>query len=70
MVLQCIVVPALFLQRTVDLGWPGERWLYTTVDWFAWVMIWLTLAVTVSSGVRYVVAAARVLRQHGDGGQL
>lgn len=67
MVLQCIAIPAVFLRRTMDLGWPGEHWLVTAVDWAAWVMIWSMFAVTLTSGARYVAAAARVLRQHGDG---
>ena len=70
MVLQCVVIPALFVQRTVDLGWPDLRWLSAAVEAIAYVVTWLTFLVTLSSGARYVVAAARVLRQHGDGDTL
>ncbi len=66
MVLQCVVIPALFAQRAVDLGWPDQRLLFSVVDTFAYVATWLTFVVTISSGARYVAAAARVLRQHGD----
>ena len=70
MVLQCVVIPALFLQRAVALGWPEEGFLFTAVNTIAWVVTWLTFVVTVTSRARYVVAAARVLRQHGDGASL
>lgn len=63
MILQCIAVPAVFLVRTVDLRWgPGLAWLFQTTDWLALIMVWTTFALTVSSGFRYVVAAAGVLR--------
>jgi CDP-diacylglycerol---glycerol-3-phosphate 3-phosphatidyltransferase len=68
MVLQCVVIPALFLQRVVDLGWHDQHLLFSAVNTIAYALTWLTLLVTVSSGARYVAAAARVLRQHGDAG--
>jgi CDP-diacylglycerol--glycerol-3-phosphate 3-phosphatidyltransferase len=70
MILQCVAIPAVFLQRTVDLGWPGERWLYMTADWLAWSVYWLAFAMAMTSGVRYVLAAAAVLRQDGSGSRL
>ena len=63
MVLQCVVVPAVFLQRMLDLGWPGEhdagaaRRTYIAIG-----SIWLMFAVTLTSGARYVMAAAKVLK--------
>ena len=66
MVLQCIAVPAILAQRAVDLSYPGERWLVLTFDVIAWTSLWSMFAGTLTSGARYVGAAARVLR--GDGG--
>jgi len=63
MVSQCVAIPAVFLWRTVDLGWPGERLLEQSALVFAVTMIWLTFALTMVSGLRYVLAAAVVLRQ-------
>jgi CDP-diacylglycerol--glycerol-3-phosphate 3-phosphatidyltransferase len=67
MILQCIAIPAVFLFRTVDLGWSGERWLVDVAEWFAIIMVWLTFVLTLVSGARYVMAAADVLRR--DGGE-
>jgi CDP-diacylglycerol---glycerol-3-phosphate 3-phosphatidyltransferase len=66
MILQCIAIPAVFLHRTVDLGWPDERWLSRSVDWFAVIMVWATFVMTMTSGYSYVHEAARVLRRDGD----
>ncbi len=62
MVLQCVLVPAIFLQRMLDLGWPGITWLVTFADVVAYTSVWLTFIVTCTSGARYVAAAAKVLR--------
>jgi len=67
MILQCIAIPAVFLQRTVDLGWPGRHLVAEVAFNFAWVMVWLTFVLTIFSGARYVLAAADVLRR--DGGE-
>ncbi len=63
MILQCIAIPAVFLHRTVDLGWPGNHWIAAAADTFAFATVWLTFLVTLLSGARYVMAAAVVLRQ-------
>ncbi len=65
MVLQCIAVPALFFQRMNDLGWPGTTWLVQSMNVIAVGSLWLMFLVTLSSGARYVVAAARELRADG-----
>jgi phosphatidylglycerophosphate synthase len=67
MVMQCIAIPMVFLHRTVDLGWPGERGLYVAADWLAIFSVWSTFALTMVSGARYVSAAADVLRREGEG---
>jgi len=65
MVMQCIAIPAVFLVRTIDLRWGGGIvWLADTVHVFAMIVVWATFALTVSSGARYVHAAALVLRGH------
>lgn len=66
MVLQCVAIPAVFLHRAVDLGWPDAVWLTRWAWWLAVLFVWATFVMTVVSGLRYVVAAARVLRQQGD----
>ncbi|HZL99173.1 MAG TPA: CDP-diacylglycerol--glycerol-3-phosphate 3-phosphatidyltransferase [Planctomycetota bacterium] len=68
MILQCIAIPAVFLHRMVELGWPGERWrwLASAIDWFAVITVWATFVLTMTSGFSYVRRAAQVLRQHGD----
>ena len=66
MILQCIAVPAVFVYRMVQLGWPEQKWIATPVDWFAVIMVWLTFVLTMTSGFSYVREAAKVLRQHGD----
>ncbi len=66
MILQCIAIPAIFVQRAVDLGAPGERWLVLSFEWLVLLSVWLTFALTMISGARYVTAAARVLRTHGE----
>lgn len=63
MIMQCIAIPAVFLVRTIDLRWGGSIvWLADTVNIFAMIVVWATFALTVSSGARYVHAAAQVLR--------
>jgi len=66
MVLQCAMIPAVFLQRVMDLRWPGEETLVALVSNLAFALVWLTFVLTLSSGARYVMAAATVLRSHGD----
>lgn len=67
MILQCIAIPAVFLHRMVDLGWPAERWkwLGRTIEMFSTVTVWATFVLTMTSGFSYVREAARVLRR-GD----
>ncbi|GJM22003.1 MAG: CDP-diacylglycerol--glycerol-3-phosphate 3-phosphatidyltransferase [Planctomycetota bacterium] len=63
MISQCCLVPALFLTRGVDLAWGGEpAWLQGTLTVLAHLFVWLTLALSVLSAVRYVQAATRLLR--------
>lgn len=63
MILQSIAIPATFLWRFVDLRWGGaEAWALDGAYWFAMATIWITIAVTITSGVRYVLAAAELLR--------
>jgi len=66
MVCQCIMIPAVFLQRVMDLRWPGEHALVSFVDNFAIAFVWLTFLLTLSSGFRYITAAAAVLRKQGE----
>ncbi|MGQ0553040.1 MAG: CDP-diacylglycerol--glycerol-3-phosphate 3-phosphatidyltransferase [Planctomycetota bacterium] len=66
MILQCIAIPAVFLQRTIDLGWADLRWLSESVNVFALVAVWACFAMTMTSGARYIAAAARVLREGGE----
>jgi CDP-diacylglycerol--glycerol-3-phosphate 3-phosphatidyltransferase len=66
MILQCIAIPAVFLDRTVDLGLPDVRWFVAIVYHFAVAVVWVTFAVTLVSGARYVGAAAAVLRDGDD----
>ena len=67
MILQCIAIPAVFLHRMVDLGWPAERWKWIarSIEWFSVITVWATFVLTMTSGFSYVREAARVLRQ-GD----
>jgi CDP-diacylglycerol--glycerol-3-phosphate 3-phosphatidyltransferase len=67
MILQCCAIPAVFLYRTLDLSLAGEpAWALDGSKWIALGMIWGMFLMTVSSGARYVMAAARVLRQAED----
>ena len=70
MIFQCIAIPAVFLHRTlvlvVDGGWTAGGWTVDASWWLAFVFIWLSFILTASSGARYVMAAAKVLRG-GDG---
>lgn len=68
MILQCIAIPAVFLHRMVDLGWPAERWQWIgrTIEWFSVITVWATFILTMTSGFSYVREAARVLRRQSD----
>lgn len=66
MVLQCIVIPLVLAWRALDLALPGATAWLRVVDVSALAVTWLMFAVTMSSGARYVAAAARVLRTQGD----
>jgi CDP-diacylglycerol--glycerol-3-phosphate 3-phosphatidyltransferase len=63
MILQCIAIPAVFLVRTVDL-WlgPSVVWLWQLSLGLAFVFVWGSFLLTIGSGVRYVMAAAKELR--------
>jgi len=62
MISQCCLVPALFLVRALDLTWgPEPAWLHATLSGLAHAFVWLTLALAVVSGVRYVQTAAKLL---------
>lgn len=58
MVFQCIAVVAALLCVISD---PIPVWMNTT----RWISIWLAVGLTVYSGVDYVLAAARILRNEG-----
>ncbi|MCB9898314.1 MAG: CDP-diacylglycerol--glycerol-3-phosphate 3-phosphatidyltransferase [Planctomycetes bacterium] len=63
MILQCIALPAMFLWRFVDLRWGGGlAWALDATYWLAMGSIWITFVVTITSGARYVQAAAELLR--------
>jgi CDP-diacylglycerol--glycerol-3-phosphate 3-phosphatidyltransferase len=66
MILQCIAIPLVLLARAQDLALPGARTLGEVLDITTLAAVWLTLAVTLSSGWSYVSAAAHVLRTQGD----
>ncbi|MEZ6130437.1 MAG: CDP-diacylglycerol--glycerol-3-phosphate 3-phosphatidyltransferase [Planctomycetaceae bacterium] len=56
MLLQCVAVTASLLSLSPDLHWP---WLPAARD----LLLWLAVAVTVWSGVVYVIRAIRLLRE-------
>jgi CDP-diacylglycerol--glycerol-3-phosphate 3-phosphatidyltransferase len=62
MILQCCAIPAVFLARALDLsvGSPDVRQVF---DVLALVLVWATFLLTVSSGARYVQAAAKALKE-------
>ena len=63
MIAQCVAIPALFVLRAVDLGWgSGAGVWFDLVEIVVYVSVWGTLALTISSGVRYVTHAATLLR--------
>jgi len=68
MILQCIAIPAVFLHRMVDLGWPAEKWKWIAkaIEWFSVITVWATFVLTMTSGFSYVREAARVLRRQND----
>ena len=67
MVMQCIAIPAVFLVRTVDLSLGASvAWLWQLSLGLAYVFVWASFVLTIVSGARYVVAAARVLRTAED----
>jgi len=68
MILQCVAIPAVFLHRMVDLGWPAEKWKWIAkvVEWFSVITVWATFVLTMTSGFSYVREAARVLRRQND----
>ena len=70
MVIQCVAVPAVLVHRAIDLGWPDQTALVSAISFIVVVSVWLTFITTVVSGVRYVLAAAGVLRREGDGAQV
>jgi len=68
MILQCVAIPAVFLHRMVDLGWPAEKWKWIAkaIEWFSVITVWATFVLTMTSGFSYVREAARVLRRQND----
>lgn len=63
MISQCCLIPNLFVLRAQDLAWgPSPLWLHDTLTVLAHGFVWLTLALSVSSGLRYVLAARRLLK--------
>lgn len=66
MVLQCMAIPAVFIVRHLDLGTGNSMpTLLQAFEGLALTLVWATFLMTVISGARYVLAAARVLRQAG-----
>lgn len=64
MIFQCCLIPNLFILRAQDLAWgPSPLWLYDTLTVLAHSFVWLTLAMSLSSGTRYVLAARRLLKE-------
>ena len=64
MIFQCIAVPAVFLVHTVDLAFgTSVAWLWDLSVFLAVFFVWATFVLTVTSGVRYVQAAAAVLKE-------
>ena len=66
MILQCIAIPLVLIWRALDLAVPGERLLMQLVNLTTLGTVWLTFLMTLVSGVRYVTAAAHVLRSQGE----
>jgi len=66
MILQCFAIPFVLLWRALDLSQPGERTLLKLMDVTTLSLVWLTFVMTIVSGVRYVTAAAHVLRSQGE----
>ena len=56
MMLQCVAVTASLLSLSPDLHW---QWLPQARD----VLLWLTVVVTIWSGLVYVVRAVKLLRE-------
>ena len=56
MMLQCVAVTASLLSLAPNLPWP---WLPQTRD----ILLWLTVIVTIWSGLVYVVRAVKLLRE-------
>ncbi|RKY21116.1 MAG: CDP-diacylglycerol--glycerol-3-phosphate 3-phosphatidyltransferase [Planctomycetota bacterium] len=64
MMLQCAAIPTVFLVRTLDLSvGPANPDAMRWVEGIAHALVWGMFLMTVSSGARYVMAAAQVLRQ-------
>lgn len=63
MILQCCAIPAVFLVRALELSGLRDSLLFDASRTLAFVLVWTTFVLTVASGVRYVLAAARELRQ-------
>lgn len=62
MICQCVAIPAVFLYRFIDLRWGGAHpWALDGAFWLAMISVWITFLVTVTSGARYVQAAADLL---------
>jgi CDP-diacylglycerol--glycerol-3-phosphate 3-phosphatidyltransferase len=66
MIVQCIAVPAVIFTRMLDDlvrdDWPE---VYTSFWWLAVVLVWVTLVLTVLSGVGYIKKAWEHLRGAG-----
>lgn len=68
MVLQCGAIPAVLMYRAFDLGFGHEH--PAAMDYARWqahILVWATFLMTVTSGARYVTAAAQVLRGEEGG---
>ncbi len=64
MIVQCVTIPVILGYRIVDDGL-SDRWpaLPRAVWWSAVVLVWLTLLITVWSGIGYVRKSAIHLRE-------
>jgi CDP-diacylglycerol--glycerol-3-phosphate 3-phosphatidyltransferase len=66
MVVQCIAIPAVLFARILQDLVPPEYELWISIFWWlAVVLVWVTLILTVWSGVGYILKASTHLRESG-----
>lgn len=63
MIAQCVAVPSIFIVRYLDLSWGHEYpMVMDGAIWLAHGSMWISAILAVTSGFRYVMAAAAILR--------